>query len=445
MSTPKVSLINDDCFRVLPSIADCSIHTAVIDGPYGIRFMGKAWDGADIERMTESHRRKQTAPARTGKWARKSSRCHDGRAFSAGKYNLSLYANRGFQSWTREWASQMYRILKPGGYLVSFGSTRTYHRMAAGIEDAGFEIRDQLAWVFGSGFPKSHNLEGLWEGWGTALKPGWEPICLGRKPIEGLVAENVSAHGTGALNIDGCRVATDEILREESGGIPCRHDEHSSRRREGEATKGRTYEEKGSTNFAATPGPRGGDERGRWPANLCHDGSDEVLGAFPQAPGAQAPVRGTEPSAAADGTRCFNKFARTANSAPRIETDESAARFFYCPKADRADRNAGCENMPAKEILWSSGKANPGSFQSANTNRVVTNFHPTVKPTALMRWLCRLVTPPGGTVIDCLMGSGSTGRGAVLEGFSFIGIEREAPYFAIAEARIAEAQGELFK
>lgn len=429
MSTPpQVELINDDCFRILPGIPDNSFDACIIDGPYGIRFMGKAWDGANIEAQAKRRMgQKQQAPTSKGGPRTKP---RQGYAEAAGSYNLPLYANRAFQSWTRQWASEMYRILKPGAYIASFGSTRTYHRMAAGIEDAGFEIRDQLAWVFGSGFPKSKNLGGDREGWGTALKPGWEPICLGRKPLSGTVAETVAEFGTGAINIAGCRVPVDAAV----DAAQLRSMERSQR------TTGDGW------GMSTVSGGECAVVRpdGRWPANLCHDGSDEVLAGFPKAAGAQAAVTGEEPSAAADGTRCFHKFARTANSQPRIETDESAARFFYCAKASRADRNAGCENMPQKQLLWSSGTQNTGSFQSENTDRNVSNFHPTVKPTALMRWLCRLITPPGGRIIDSLMGSGSTGRGAVLEGFSFMGIEREAPYFSIAQARIAEASGELF-
>lgn len=352
---------------------------------------------------------------------------------AAGKYNLSLAANIAFEEWTTAWATEIFRLLTPGAYIASFGSPRTYHRMASGIENAGFEIRDQLAWTFGSGFPKSHNLEGDREGWGTALKPGWEPICLARKPIEGTVAENVAKYGTGAINIDGCRVPVDAAV--DAGQL------RTMKRSERAETD---VEHNWGMNSESAEDVAVVSEKGRWPANVLHDGSDEVLACFPKAAGAQAAVTGLEPSAASDGTRCFNAFARTANSIPRIESEESAARFFYCAKASRADRNAGCEGMPSKELLWSSGTQSPGTFQSAATDRSSQNFHPTVKPTELMRWLCRLITPPGGEIIDCMMGSGSTGRGAVLEGFDFYGVEREAPYFEIAKRRIAEAQGELF-
>lgn len=275
------------------------------------------------------------------------------------------------------------RVLKPGAHLVAFGGTRTFHRMAVAIEDAGFELRDTLMWVYGQGFPKSHNQDGEWEGWGTALKPAWEPIILARKPLAGTVAQNLAAHRTGAINIGGTLV---------------------------------------------------GGEGGRWPANLLHDGSDDVVECFPNAPGAQGAVGPQyKPK---QGTAVFGDYGPRPFVAPRGDSG-SAARFFYCAKAARADRDDGLAGFDKKPLLWSAGTQNPGSFQSAGTDKSARNPHPTVKPTELMRWLCRLVTPPGGTVLDPFTGSGSTGRGAVLEGFDFVGVEREDEYVPIARARIA--------
>ena len=283
------------------------------------------------------------------------------------------------------WAECL-RVLKPGGHLLAFAGTRTQHRMAVRIEDAGFEIRDMIAWVYGSGFPKSHN--GEWGG--TALKPALEPITMARKPLAGTVEANWREHGTGALNIDGCRV-------EPTG---------ESRERVGEASQERRYTEAGGTNFAATPGVRGGDPAGRWPANLIHDGSPEVVALFPG------------------------------------EGDKSAARFMYCAKASKKDRDEGLDHLPETEAADFDHRPS-GDFAS-RMNRVrppvlKRNTHPTVKPTDLMRYLCRLVTPPGGVVLDPFMGSGSTGKAAILEGFRFIGIEREAEYVEIARARIEGA------
>jgi site-specific DNA-methyltransferase (adenine-specific) len=263
------------------------------------------------------------------------------------------------------WA-EVLRVLKPGGHVLAFGGTRTYHRMACAIEDGGFEIRDQLGWVYGSGFPKSRDLAAMdmggqdaatWEGWGTALKPAWEPIVLARKPIaRGLnVAGNLIAHGTGALNIDGCRVPSSESL-------------------------------------------------GRWPANLIHDGSDEVLAAFPQAPGQLARASTSDTQRA--GQNVYGAMTRGSGaSEPRVGLNKSAARFFYCAKASTSERGEG-------------------------------NSHPTVKPLTLMRHLCRLITPPGGCVLDPFTGSGTTGVAAHAEGFLFVGVEREADYVAIASRRL---------
>lgn len=334
-------------------------------------------------------------------------------------YTEVAWSGHEFQDWCRLWAGQALRVLKPGGHLVSFASTRTYHRMAAGVEDAGFEIRDMVAWMFGSGFPKSldvskaidkaagverevvgydasrarpnrkyeagaiGNIGGngkvsdrsdngatitapatpeaeQWAGWGTALKPGHEPIVLARKPLIGTVAQNVQQHGTGALHIDGCRV-----------------------------------------------GPR-------WPANVALDPEagvmlDEQTGEL---------VSGSEGTDGhrrnADKSRnTYGEFAGTEVERGVLYGDRGgASRFFYSAKASQAERNAGTRGGDG-------------------------NGHPTVKPVSLMRWLVRLITPPGGVVLDPFLGSGTTGIAAVLEGCEFIGCEREASYVEIASARIA--------
>mgnify|MGYP003520276762 CR=1 FL=1 len=322
------------------------------------------------------------------------------------------------------WAECL-RVLKPGGYLLAFAGTRTQHRMAVRIEDAGFEIRDMIAWVYGSGFPKSHN--GPWGG--TALKPALEPITMARKPLAGTVEANHALHGTGALNIDGCRVGTESTTREKAAGrgqFPHEDD---------------AWEPKAVTV---------GSDAGRWPANLIHDGSEEVLEAFPDAPGALSPVTGDEPSSST--STVYGKFKRAASDrtgeasansenagavgfkmrpgARREAT--SAARFFYCAKADRTDRNSGLDD-PGPQFQM--GRL-PHHGEKVNAARK-GNHHPTVKPTDLMRYLCRLVTPPGGVVLDPFMGSGSTLKAAELEGFSAIGIELDADYIEIARRRIA--------
>lgn len=374
-----------DCLEVMRGMADNSVDAIVTDPPYGLSFMGKRWD-----------------------------------------YDVPS---------TEVWAECL-RVLKPGGHLLAFAGTRTQHRMAVRIEGAGFEIRDMIAWVYGSGFPKSHN--GPWGG--TALKPALEPITVARKPLAGTVAANWQQHGTGGLNIERCRVGSDgEQLRAGTGGIPCRHDTDTPRIRSGEASAERRYTESGSTNFAATPGPRGGDPDGRWPANLIHDGSEEVVDAFPQASGAAAAVRGTEPSAKTDNA--FGEFSGRAPS-DRRDGGGSAARFFYCAKASKEDRDAGLEGFKKSASGMVSNTSGQHMTRRDAGYQVAprANNHPTVKPTDLMRYLCRLVTPAGGVVLDPYMGSGSTGKAAVLEGFQFIGIEQDPVYAAIAEARIRVAQ-----
>lgn len=320
------------------------------------------------------------------------------------------------------WAHVL-RVLKPGGHLLAFSSARTYHRMACAIEDAGFEIRDQIMWVYGSGMPKSLNVSKAidksagqtasgswikdngreyvpqvtisateaaqqWEGWGTALKPAHEPICMARKPFTSTVAANVQTHGTGAINIDGCRVGPG----------------HDGGARDGEPSADRRYTSAGVTNFAVTPGPRGGDPLGRWPANLIHDGTVP----FPDAKGQQGGLSGDEPSArgGAGLSGIYGAMDRGHGYVPRVESETSAARFFYCAKANRADRGE--------------------------------NSHPTVKPTELMAYLCRLITPPGGLVLDHFMGSGSTGKACMREGFRFIGIDDQPEHIMIAADRIGQ-------
>ena len=338
-----------------------------LDSPYGrarvtTGFMGKQWDGGDVAMQPATWR-------------------------------------------------EALRVLKPGGYLLAFGGTRTFHRLACAIEDAGFELRDTIMWVYGSGFPKSHN--GEWGG--TALKPAWEPIVLARKPLIGTVEANWREHGTGALNIDGCRVP---------GETPSAAMREAARRTG--KTPGRPGEYRDTIEDRTTPErymqERAGEALGRWPANIIHDGSDEVLAAFPQAVGQIADAsssssdsrktqnvygamrrgRGDEPSA--DSNNEGDVGFKMKPGARRLDAG-SAARFFYCAKASKSDRGEG-------------------------------NTHPTVKPTELMRYLCRLVTPAGGVILDPFMGSGSTGKAARLEGFGFVGIDLDPDHLAIAQRRI---------
>jgi DNA modification methylase len=374
-------LHHGDCLEVLRTLADSSVDAVVTDPPYGLAFMGKRWD--------------YDVPA-VDVWA------------------------------------ECIRVLKPGGHLLAFAGTRTQHRMAVRIEDAGFEIRDMIAWVYGSGFPKSLDVskaidkaagaEGgrgpmkrggerlarledgkrygdgrwgdesgrdpytyapatpeaqQWAGWGTALKPAMEPITVARKPLIGTVAANVLEHGTGAINVDGCRVGAEDM----SGQWDREWNQDGTFGNGKRASQGKQ----------CAPG--------RWPANLIHDGSEDVT-----------------------------------------ELLSDSARFFYCAKASKRDRDDGLDSFATQitdvhakhysrrmdEVVRADGK--PPAMGK--------NTHPTVKPTDLMRYLCRLVTPPNGTILDPFTGSGSTGKAAMLEGFQFIGIEREAEYVEIAKARI---------
>jgi DNA modification methylase len=381
-------IIQGDCLAVMPTLDADSVHSIVTDPPYGLSFMGKDWDhGVPGEHF---------------------------------------------------WRGAL-RVAKPGAHLLAFGGTRTFHRLAVAIEDAGWEIRDTIGWLYGQGFPKSldvskaidkaagavrevmgpsannrdrskHQYTSVgnvgsnatitapatdaarqWDGWGTALKPAWEPIIVARKPLIGTVAANVLQHGTGGINVDGCRVGTEDNL---NGG---------------------TYS-KGATQNRKSQVPRNGIARefvqpqGRFPANLIHDGSDDVVGLFPVTKSGGGDKRG--------GCQLFMGGDKRDTPTGHQPNTGSAARFFYCAKASKADRGEG-------------------------------NNHPTIKPTALMRYICRLVTPPGGTVLDPFTGSGSTGKAAVAEGFNFTGIELNADYFAIATERVRKAvedkQGDMFK
>jgi site-specific DNA-methyltransferase (adenine-specific) len=381
-----IKLHHGDCLDVLRTLPDCSVDAVVTDPPYGLSFMGKKWD-----------------------------------------YDVP----------SQEIWAECLRVLKHGGHLLAFAGTRTQHRMAVRIEDAGFEIRDMIAWVYGSGFPKSHDVSKAidkaaeaerevvqtipdrwagkgqvfqranqqeaelvnitapateaakqWQGWGTALKPALEPITVARKPLIGTVAENVLQHGTGAINVDGGRVAFVSDADRRESTAKNQHADFGTQ----PMTNNNVYGDYSMIQPANYNPP------GRWPANFIHDGSEEVVGLFPDTKSGF--MRGGEKA-----SKGLGMFGGGQSNADTYGDSGSAARFFYCAKASKRDRDEG-------------------------------NNHPTVKPTDLMRYLCRLVTPPNGTVLDPFMGSGSTGKAAALEGFSFIGIEREAEYVTIAQARI---------
>ena len=300
-----------------------------------------------------------------------------------------------------EFWAEVLRVLKPGAMLLAFGGTRTFHRLTCAIEDAGFEIRDCLMWLYGSGFPKSLDIStalgkavgaGLaqrWNGWGSSLKPAWEPIVLAMKPLDGTFAKNAHRHGVAGLNIDDSRIGVGK------GG-----------QRDGEKTAEKRYADRGATNFAPTPGPRGGDAKGRWPANLL---LDEESGAMLDRQSGERPGCKSRSNAKPE-----SKFrpgqGEYMPQGPIYPDTGGASRFFYCAKANKRDRT--CDGR-------------------------VENNHPTVKPRSLMEYLCRLVTPPGGgLILDPFMGSGSTGIGALSAGNRFVGIELEPESLETARQRI---------
>ena len=412
-------LLNGDCIEQMQKLKDEGklVDSVVTDPPY------------HLTSIVERYGKDGSAPAKDkdGLYQRQS------RGFMGKEWDGGDIAFR-----TDTW-KLAYDLLKPGGYLLAFSASRNYHRMAVAIEDAGFEIRDQIMWIYGSGFPKSLNIgkaidkrlgnerevvgtrvsafgdadgsetddgRNLWgkestkeveltkgnseyEGWGTALKPAHEPIVMARKPLEGTNIDNVLKYGTGAINIDGCRIQSDDTGGERKITTRKSRDENNVWTDENSGMK---QEE---NHFADA------DPKGRYPANVMHDGLQEAW-----------------------------------------------ARYFYCPKTSAEERNRGLESFTAKPMAWGNQakaelkrgnldfKGNQGDGSKHNKVAMRLNTHPTVKPQELMKYLCRLVTPKGGVVLDPFMGSGSTGMAAKDEGFDFIGIEKEKEYFEIAEARI---------
>ena len=357
------------CEEVLRTLPDNSVDAIVTDPPYGLSFMNQKWD-----------------------------------------YDVPSVA---------QW-QECLRVLKPGGHLLAFGGSRTYHRLVVNAEDAGFEIRDQILWIYGSGFPKSHNLDGDFDGWGTALKPAHEPIVMARKPFKKTVSANMVEHGTGAININACRIPTEEALNGGAGGL-------LSHQRDGT---------KPVADYEQAPD-------GRWPANIIHDGSEDVVSAFPDAKGQQGNLKETGRARPSQGR--YGDMAPPKAHIARIESETSAARFFYCAKVKPKERDEGLERFISTSASDMTGGRKEGSAgindprAGAGRTNGAKNNHPTVKPIALMSYLCRLITPPGGTVLDPWMGSGSTGRAAIEEGFNFIGIDLNPDYVTIASARIAHS------
>ncbi len=387
-------LLFGDCVEVLAGLPADSIDACVTDPPYGIGFMGKQWDsftpGREQARIVANRAIDSDNPNLKGRTRGPAS------SPSAVEYDYSRKGLQSFQAWTEGWSSAVLRVLKPGAYIVVCGAPRSHHRMMCGLEDAGFVVRDCFAWLFGSGFPKNLNLG---DGRGTALKPAHEPIALAWKPFKGTITANVAKNGTGALNIDACRLVTVK-------------DAHLI----------------GEPDFA---------DIGRWPANVLLDEEaaamlDEQSGELIS--GANPTRRGSDKFRDAYGDF---KGQETCDAARGLDAG-GASRFYYVAKPSREERDFGTAGLTTRQRDESRKDGNPGGDNPRNRGlQQRGNFHPTVKPVELMRWLVRLVTPPGGVVLDPFLGSGTTGMAARYELRDFIGIEREAEYLAIAEARIA--------
>lgn len=404
----SVRVLHGDMLLILPTLEANSVHSVVCDPPY------------HLQSMVDRFGAKNAAPAAPGVFGRSAS------GFMGQTWDGGDIASRP-DTWER-----VYRVMKPGAFLLAFGGTRTAHRMACAIEDAGFEIKDTLAWLYGSGFPKSHNpgdkmdrdmwdetewergershRSAFWGQFGTALKPAYEPIILARKPSPISVALTVLRNGCGAINIDACRISWEgpspQIGTPGWGGP--------------------------NKTLSAVPGTGGAiversapSDLGRYPANVVHDGSDEVLAAFPIAPGQRAAVR-RDSGSGRKADAIFNSFEHNSESTPRGDSG-SAARFFKaCPFND--------EELAVARFHYS-GKANKADRAGSK--------HPTVKPLALMSWLVKMVTPPGGTVLDPFAGSGTTLLAADRLQFNAIGIEQDAAYVADIHRRL-NADGGLF-
>ena len=452
-----VTLYAGDCLDVLRELPDASVDAVVTDPPYGLEFMGRAWDsfgvgeassravagmsgtgytdGADrLERPSFMGGTNPRCRA-CGKWQRGGNPC----ACDAPDFpNERRARSAAFGEWCEQWATECLRVLKPGGHLLAFGGTRTWHRLACAIEDAGFEVRDSIAWLYGSGFPKSLDVSKAirtWQGWGTALKPAFEPVVVARKPLDGTVAANVLRHGTGALNIDGCRIGFASEADERESKDKNRHADFGT-----ESGGNEVYGDYSMVPRANYNPP------GRWPANVVLDESQAAE--LDRQSGVSS---GGNFPAALTGRSIFGLDWHTQE--PRSLGDTGgASRFFYVAKAPTAERprvkrdGGEAVDMGRSKRCAICGKqaVNVGTSACtcpepewvAETRDYVA--HPTVKPLDLMRWLVRLVTPPGGVVLEPFAGSGTTAEACVIEGFRCIAIEREADYLPLIVQRLTK-------
>tara|TARA_R100001129_G_scaffold1426_2_gene1275 strand:+ start:946 stop:2193 length:1248 start_codon:yes stop_codon:yes gene_type:complete len=402
------TVYNGDCLEVMDTIDKCSVDSVVTDPPYHLTSIVKRFSKED------------SAPAQFGT---------DGAFARASKGFMGKEWDGGDIAFQADTWRKCYELLKPGGHLIAFSGSRTYHRMACAIEDAGFEIRDQCIWLYGSGFPKSHKVG---DGWGTALKPAHEPMVLARKPLsEKSVSDNVMKHRTGAINIDESRIQGE--VKHPNTMPDFRDQGEQSKKAIGvdklsfgqtsNAKRKKVVRQARSTDGVWTDDNSGmksegseyadADPRGRWPSNVMHDGSEQVQDIFPKTVSTEVSRQRTHKGIWSGELNDTEQFM------PAYGDHGNASRYFYCAKTSKDERKSGL-----------------GGEIKANT-------HPTVKPVELMRYLVRLVTPKGGLVLDPFMGSGSTGMGAREEDFRFIGIEKEEEYYEIAKARIKNIKPQL--
>jgi len=409
-------LLNGDCIEQMQKLIDdgVQVDSVVTDPPYHLTSIVKRFGKTSLDDDTKTSQRSRD---RSDGYGRLAASGFMGKEWDGGDI--------AFQPETWELAL---KLLKPGGHILAFSASRNYHRMAVAIEDAGFEIRDQMMWLYGSGFPKSLNIG---DGWGTALKPAHEPIVMARKFIEGTNKQNKEKYGTGGINIDGCRVEGND-----ANGAERKTANRKSRDDGNVWTDDNSGMKQEDNHFADA------DPRGRFPANVMHDGSEEVKDIFPHTKSGKDknPTEGNVSGFFGNNMGYYSKDANYGD-------EGSAARYFYCPKTSKAEKNKGLDSFEPKPMAWGNqakaelkrgNKDFVGGGDGTKHNKVSmrVNTHPTVKPQELMKYLCRMVTPKGGTVLDPFMGSGSTGCAAKDEGFEFIGIEKEKEYFDIAEARI---------
>jgi DNA modification methylase len=407
-----VTIYEGDCIEIMRQLPDESVHAVVTDPPYGLEFMGREWDGADgfrrslnaadagrdsvFGRTSKTSPEYRTRPVVLGQIS-EGDRSKGPLPTGPGS-NSRGYADHDahtFQAWCEAWAREALRVLKPGGHMLAFGGTRTWHRLAVAVEDAGFEIRDSIAWLYGSGFPKGGEAVTKKPGWGTALKPAFEPVVVGRRPLRGTVAANLEEYGTGGMNIDANRIHT----------VGSEGKAYTVKR----LKPGATLEREGGNWRPDDPDAErfeGETKDGRWPANVILD-EDSAADLDEQSGVTSSGMMRPGTRVQSHGGQIYGKHNGLVKSGATYGDSGGASRFFYTAKADSSER-------PEVDGVQ----------------------HPTVKPLDLMQWLVRLVTPEGGTVLEPFAGSGTTVEACLREGFDCIAIEREPTYLPLILQRV---------